>query len=310
MTRQSISDTSQILGVREALRQARRAARDFLRREDRNRVQQRGDEVSEWFDMLYGGDPEVVRFGGVDPRGTTMRILGEVLGHTCHASTHFSQSQLNCLGLAMHIVSATSANCPFDFVLFDDPIQSFGEELRERLLGPVLSRLLDEHQKQLIVLTHLQNLADRLRYGNERRQPMYYRFLPFSDQGIQVQPFNRLRSLSQSIRYRARSDEIERSVACQRLRTFVEHLIKAIYQAETGQAVPREYEDRTGTDLVILLESLYGFPRPDLDYLRDSILFGVQPSHDDPTWHPPDTQMIAHRMDRLEQIGRNHGLDI
>ncbi len=309
-TRQSISTASQVLQVREQSRQARQAARDFLRREDRNRIQERGDEIDDWFNTLYGGDPDVVRFGRVDPRGTTMRILGEVLGHTCHASTHFSQSQLNCLGLAMHIVSATAAKCPFGFVLFDDPIQSFGEELRERFIGPVVSRLLDQHQKQLIVLTHLQNVADRLRYGNEGRQPLFYRFEPFSDQGVQVRPFNRLRSASQRIRRRARGDDIERSVACQRLRTFVEHLIKAVYQVETDRAVPREYEDRTGADLVILLESARGFPRPDLDYVRESIMFGVQSSHDDPTWHPPDTQAIAQRMDRLEQVGRNHGLDI
>ena len=108
----------------------------------------------------------------------------------------------------------------------------------------------------------------------------------------------------------ARGDDIQRSVACQRLRTFLEHLIKAIYQVQTNQPVPNEYENRTGINLVVLLESIRGFPRPDLDYVRDSMLFGVQPSHDDPTWFPPDTEMIAQRMDRLEQIGRNHGLQI
>lgn len=309
-SRHTMFVASEVLRMREDLRQARQAVRDFLNRQDRNRIQRRGDEIGGWFELLYGGDPDVIKFRSVDPRGTAMRLLVSILGHTRHASTHLSQSQLNCLGLSMHIVSATANDCPFDFVLFDDPIQSFDDELRERFLGSAVSRLLDELGKQVIVLTHLRNLADRLRYGNERRRPLYYRFLPFSHQGIQVQPFNRLQSNSQEIRRRARGDDIERSVACQRLRTFVEHIIKAMYQAETGRAVPLEYEDRTGSDLVILLESIPGFPGPDLDYIRECIMFAVQPSHDDPAWHPPDTQIIAQRMDRLEQIGRNHGLNI
>lgn len=309
-SRHTIFVANEVLRMREQLRQARQAVRSFLNREDHTRIQQRGNEIGDWFGLLYGGDPDVIQFSGVDPRGITMRLLVSILGHTRHASTHLSQSQLNCLGLAMHIVSATANDCPFDFVLFDDPIQSFDDELRERFLGFAVSRLLDQLGKQIIILTHLRHLADRLRYGNERRRPLYYRFLPFSDRGIQVEEFNRLRFDSQDIRRRARGGDVERSVACQRLRTFVEHIIKAMYQAETGQAVPLEYEDRTGSDLVILLESIPRFPRPDLDYIRESIMFGVQPSHDDPEWHPPDTHTIAQRMDRLEQIGRNHGLNI
>ena len=301
---------SEVLRMRDQLRQARQFVRDYLSKEDLNRIQSCSSEIDSWFEMLYGGDPEVLQFDSVDPRGSTMRLFVNILGQSCHASTHLSQSQLNCLGLALHIVSATANDCPFDFVLFDDPIQSFDDEHRERLLDSAVPHLLDDLDKQVIILTYSHNLADRLRYGNERRRPLYHRFLPFSENGVQVKEFNRLRSDSQDIRRRARGDDVERSVACQRLRTFVEHIIKAIYQAETRSAVPPMYEDRTGPDLVILLESVSGFPRPNLDYLRESLMFGMRPSHDDPTWHPPNTTTITQRMDRLEQIGRNHGLNI
>lgn len=308
-TQHTIFVASEVLRLRDQLREARQAVREFLNNEDRKRIQQCDNEIKEWFELLYGGDPEVIQFGSVDPRGTAMRFLANILGEPRYASTHFSQSQLNCLGLALHIVSATANDCPFDFVLFDDPIQSFDDEHRERLLDSAVPCLLDELDKQVIVLTYSHNLADRLRYGNERRGPLYHRFLPFSGGGIQVEEFNRLWSDSQDIRRRARGDDVERTVACQRLRTFVEHIVKAIYQAETGK-FPPEYEDRTGPNLVILLESIPRFPRPELDYIRESLMFGVKPSHDDPTWHPPDTTTIAQRMDRLEQIGRNHGLKI
>jgi hypothetical protein len=81
--------------MRDQLRQARQVVRDYLRREDRNLIQNCSSEIDSWFEMLYGGDPEVIRFDSVDPRGTTMRLLVNILGQSCHASTHLSQSQLN-----------------------------------------------------------------------------------------------------------------------------------------------------------------------------------------------------------------------
>ena len=310
-TKDVIFVVSKILQMHDQLRQARQAVRVYLDNEDRNRIQTCSDDIEYWFNLLYGGEEDVIEFSGVDLRGTTsMRLLGNILGKNRYVSTHFSQSQLNCLGLAIHVVSATATDCPFDFVLFDDPVQSFDDEHRERLLNSAVPRLLDDLNKQIIVLTYSHNLADRLRYANERRGPLYHRFEPFSMQGIQVKEFNFLLSKSQEIRRRARGDDVERDVACQRLRTFVEHIIKAIYQVETARTVPSDYEDRTGSDLVILLESIQGFPRTDLDYIRETILFGQKPSHDDPDWHPPNTTIISQRMDRLEQICRNHRLNI
>lgn len=309
-TRHSILVASEVCRVHNELRSARQTTRDFLSREDRVRIQQRGEEIGDWFQILYGAHENIVEFEAIDPRGTTMRLFANILGQTRHASTHLSQSQLNCLGLAMHIVAATANDCPFDFVLFDDPIQSLDDELRENFLGSALSRLLENHGKQIIVLTHIRNLADRLRYGNERREPLYYQFSSFAERAIRVRATNQLQVNSQYIRKRARGDDLERSVACQRLRTFVEHVTKAIYQAQTTHALPAEYENRTGADLIVLLESISGFPSPDLDHMRESVLFGVPASHDDPEWHPPLTQAIARQMDRLEQIVRNHGLTI
>ncbi|HUT54062.1 MAG TPA: AAA family ATPase [bacterium] len=307
--RRSVLVAFNVLQTLEQLKTARQAVRAYLDEEHRARIQERGNDICSWFNALYG-DRGHVKFDSVIPSGQVMRLMANILGKQCHASTHFSQSQMNCLGLALHITSATAEGCPFGFILFDDPIPAFDDEHRESFLGPVINKLLDECEKQIIVLTHLRNVADRLKYANERRKPIFHRIREFSDKGIEVNPYNELRSRCQWIRQNAGGDEIKRDVACQRMRSLIEHLIRAIYQAKTGKLVPLEYESRTGEDLLILLEKLPGFPRPDIDYLRESLSFGCKPSHDDPEWSCPDNTVISQRMNRLEQICRNNGLNV
>lgn len=297
-----------IFNMRSRLRQIRLSVRGFLTSEDERRLDERGGDIVKWFNLLYGGDPNIVNFAGIEPRGTTMRLMGEILGQTRHASSHFSQSQLNCLGLAIHIATATAESCPFNFIMFDDPIQSFDDEHREQLISHVVKELIEEHSKQVILMTHLYNVADRLKYAYAHLDPLYHELEPFSNSGIRHKCRNYLRALSQGIIRQSKGDSIERDIACHLIRKWCEHLTKAIFQVSTGRAVPTQYESATGSYLISLLHTIRNFPERDFDYINDSINFGVQPSHDDPEWTPPDKDSIIHRMDRLKQIARNHNV--
>ena len=299
-----------IFNMRNRLRQIRLSVREFLASEDQRRMDERSEDIIEWFDLLYGVTSDIVKFVGIDPRGTTMRLRGEILGETRHASSHFSQSQLNCLGLAIHIATATVEGCPFDFVMFDDPIQSFDDEHREQLLSIVVKKLLEEHSKQVIILTHLPNIADRLKYAYAHSEPLYHELEPFSNSGISHKSRNHLRALSQKIIRNSKGDNIERDIACHLIRKWCEHLTKAIFQVSTGRAIPKQYESATGSNLISLLHTIPNFPGRDFTYINDSINFGVQPSHDDPEWTAPSKDSIIQRMDCLKQIARNHNVDL
>jgi len=299
-----------IFNMRDRLRQIRRSVRDFLAREDQRRIDERGEDITRWFNLLYGSTSDVINFGGIDPRGTTMRLWGEIFGETRHASSHFSQSQLNCLGLAIHIATATVEGCPFDFIMFDDPIQSFDDEHREQLISLVVKELIEEHSKQVIIMTHLHNVADRLKYAYAHSEPLYHELEPFSSSGITHKPRNPLRAWAQQIIKFAKGDDTQRDIACYLIRKWCEHLTKAIFQVSTGHVIPIQYESATGSYLISLLHTIPNFPERDFTYINDSINFGVRPSHDDPEWTPPDKDSIIHRMDRLKQIARNHNVDL
>jgi len=305
-----IRTVENIFNMRNRLRQIRQSVRDFLTSEDQRRIDERGEDITRWFNLLYGSTSEVVNFGGIDPRGTTMRLRGEIFGETRHASSHFSQSQLNCLGLAIHIATATVEGCPFDFVMFDDPIQSFDDEHREQLISLVVKELIEEHLKQVIIMTHLHNVSDRLNYAYAHLDPLYHQLKPFTDSGISHKPRNYLHALSQKIIQSSKGDNIERDTACHLIRKWCEHLAKAIFQIYTRSGIPQQYESRTGYNLILILQTIHGFPQEDFSYINDSINFGVRPSHDDPEWTPPDKDSIIHRMDRLKQIARNHNVDL
>ena len=158
-----------------------------------------------------------------------MRLWGEIFGETRHASSHFSQSQLNCLGLAIHIATATVEGCPFNFVMFDDPIQSFDDEHREQLISLVVKELIEEHSKQVIIMTHLHNVADRLKYAYAHSNPLYHELEPFSISGIRHKSRNPLRAITQQIIENAKGDNTQRDIACFLIRKWCEHLTKAIF---------------------------------------------------------------------------------
>jgi len=305
-----IHTTEIVFNMLNKLRQIRQAVRDFWASEDQRRIDERGEDITRWFNLLYGSTSNVVNFSGIDPRGTTMRLWGKILGETRHASSHFSQSQLNCLGLAIHIATATVEGCPFDFVMFDDPIQSFDDEHREQLSFHVVKELIEKHSKQVIIMTHLHNVADRLKYAYAHLNPLYHELKPFSSSGITHKSRNPLRAGAQQIIEFAKGDNTQRDVACHLIRKWCEHLTKAIFQISTGRSIPTQYERATGSRLISLLNTIPNFSEMDFAYINDSISFGDQPSHDDPEWAPPDKDLIIQRMDRLKQIARNHNVDL
>lgn len=126
------------------------------------------DLVMKWYLRIKtDGDPEV-HFSGFsmdrtkagDFRNGKLAIKAESYGTPlASAVSSLSESKLNALGLSVSIASAIRKSGPWDFLLIDDPIQSWDDEHESQFIS-VLRDLVEEEKKQVIVLTHKSEWAD------------------------------------------------------------------------------------------------------------------------------------------------------
>lgn len=121
-----------------------------------------GDEVGRWWSLLRPEEP--TSFAGIQRAGTGRRYIDlkaklspEADGSGAHALRDvvavFSDSQLNCLGLAAFLARTVRAGA--GFVVLDDPVPASDDEHRAFFLERVLGELLAS-SCQVILLTHEQ----------------------------------------------------------------------------------------------------------------------------------------------------------
>jgi len=118
-------------------------------------------EISKWWDLLRPDEP--TSFSGVTRGATGRRYidlkakLESKLGSSVERDVVavFSDSQLNCLGLAAFLARAIRERA--GFVILDDPVPSSDEEHRAMFLHRVLKELMD-NGCQVILLTHDQTM--------------------------------------------------------------------------------------------------------------------------------------------------------
>ena len=127
-----------------------------------------GTDIEHWWDLLRPGEP--VGFGGVDRAGTGRRYLdlkAKLLPRADstdppklrNAVAVFSDSQLNCLGLAAFLARTTREKT--GFVVLDDPVLASDEEHRAMFERLVVEELLKQ-DVQTILITHDQALWKNL----------------------------------------------------------------------------------------------------------------------------------------------------
>lgn len=231
--KKSIMVKSRVLSTLEDLRKSRKEVRQYLKNEDIERIKDRGEDIKNWFEMLFGGAATGVNFHGVDPSGTVMRIVAEIFGEKRHASTHMSQSQLNCLGLAMNIVATTWKDSPFRFIVFDDPIQALDDEHIEAFKETVIKELIEKNNRQLIVMTHLKPVAESLRHLYRSKAPKYYHINQYCDCGLSLKECFHIKDDIMQLKAMASSDSDDNRIECKgRLRVVCEKIVKELYRIE------------------------------------------------------------------------------
>lgn len=256
--------------------------------------------------MLFGGVATGVNFHGVDPSGTVMRIVADIFGEKRHASTHMSQSQLNCLGLAMNIVATTWKDSPFSFIVFDDPIQALDDEHIEAFKETVIKELIEKHDRQLIVMTHIEPVTESLRHLYRSKDPIYYHINQYCDCGLSLKECVHIKDDIKRLKAMASSDNYDNRIECRgRLRVVCEKIVKELYRIEKGCEIPPKYRKSSVTwNSLKPLCSQTSMTTEEFDFLNETVGFSDPQHHDDLTIQPPTASQLHPHIDKLNNFSK------
>lgn len=150
-------------------------------------------EVMKWYGLIKTqGDPDV-HFGGFDMERTAkgelkarrVQIKATSYGKDLvSAVSSLSESKLNALGLCVSIATNLKADSPFDFLIIDDPIQSWDAEHESQFIQVV--RKLVERGKQVVLLSHNGAWMKQLRSGCRTLNGWCYEITGYTEAGPHI----------------------------------------------------------------------------------------------------------------------------
>jgi len=118
-------------------------------------------DVMQWYEQIKTtGDPDV-HFNGFDMERTKkgevkprrVQVKAKSYGKDLvSAVSSLSESKLNALGLCVSIATNLKGESPFDFLIIDDPIQSWDAEHEIKFIDVI--RKLVQYGKQVVLLSH------------------------------------------------------------------------------------------------------------------------------------------------------------
>lgn len=286
-------------------RELQRKVRSFIAQKQTERLELKERDIREWNELL-NPNPDVT-FSRIGVTKTALSLVGLSYGKEIEAPPNFSQSEINCLGLAVYLVQATSIG-DLGFVVLDDPVQSMDESHSERLKMDVVDQLM-ETEHQVILLTHLDRFADSLAEEHRRRFPYRIEFTGYSQAGpnIKEKPPQLKDYLDQANEYKTGNAE-RRRLAGGCIRRALERIVKILYQQATG-SLPAQYRDVSFPELRgNLLPKCGQLSPPEADGVGATYDFVVSYPHDDMTVEPPTTEQLQPHISRLEQLCNKHNL--
>jgi hypothetical protein len=216
----------------------------------------RGKEVKDYYNLLNGNAD--VGFDTMEPGTDNLKLHAVSFGTRMSAAANLSECQLNCLGLAVWLMRANTPGSPFGFVLLDDPVQSMDDDHAEAFIADIVPHLLDDHGKQVIVLSHTQKIVERLRSLNQHRHCRVYHFEAYDRAGPTITEQIRLPMLLSEIKGAMKGNERNREYAIDRIRILAEHFIRELHLKIMGVLAPVQYNLATAKDLLPLFRAITG----------------------------------------------------
>jgi len=179
------------------------------------------DEVMGWYKKIRTvGDPDV-HFAGFDmkktPQGGRVQIKASSYGKDLvSAVSSLSESKLNALGLCISIAVNLKEQSPFEFLIIDDPIQSWDKDHELQFVSVI--RELVERGKQIVLLSHNNEWIKQVRTGCADLNGTYYEITGYLESGppIKILPWVEPKQRLHTIRAIA-EDQSEPPRDCRRL---------------------------------------------------------------------------------------------
>jgi hypothetical protein len=150
------------------------------------------DEVMGWYNRIRTvGDPDV-HFAGFDmkktPQGSRVQIKASSYGKDMvSAVSSLSESKLNALGLCISIAINLKEASPFQFLIIDDPIQSWDKDHELQFINVI--RELIERGKQVVLLSHNGEWIRQVRTVCADFNGLYYEITGYNEEGPIIRSF-------------------------------------------------------------------------------------------------------------------------
>jgi hypothetical protein len=199
-------------------------------------------DVMDWYGRIRTvGDPDV-HFAGFDMKRTAqggrVQIKASSYGkELVSAVSSLSESKLNALGLCISIATNLKKASPFDFLVVDDPIQSWDSDHEVQFVSVILE--LVKRGKQIILLSHNKPWINTVRQRCADLNGIYYEITGYESDGPIVQelpwvePKHRLNTIL-AIANDQTADDTRLQYAEEDVRHAVHQLTSEIYKLVTG----------------------------------------------------------------------------
>jgi hypothetical protein len=133
-----------------------------------------------------------VHFAGFDMKKTAqggrVQIKASSYGKDLvSAVSSLSESKLNALGLCISIAINLKEKSPFDFLVIDDPIQSWDKDHEIQFISVI--RELVERSKQVLLLSHNGDWIKQVRAGCADLNGLYYEITGYEEDGPIIKSF-------------------------------------------------------------------------------------------------------------------------
>lgn len=259
-------------------------------------------DVMEWYELIKtAGDPDI-HFGGFDLDRTAkgdlkarrVQVKAKSFGtDLVSAVSSLSESKLNALGLCMSIASNVRSDNPFEFLVIDDPIQSLDAEHETQFIG-IVRKLVEEHDKQVLLLSHNQAWLNRLRMGCRTLNGWSYEIKGYQVSGpvIQLTPWatskHRLLEIA-AILEDSTASSVRLQQAEEEIRILVCEVTTEIYQKVKGL-----YKSPNNLNSVQVRKMLVECGvKPGLVDRIEQTFSTTDDAHHAPTEYNPDRQRIS-----------------
>jgi energy-coupling factor transporter ATP-binding protein EcfA2 len=269
-------------------------------------LQTRGTEVKALYDLLNPGANVV--FDSMEPGTDQIKLHATSFGVRMPAAANLSECQLNCLGLSVWVMQATTPGSPFGFIVLDDPVQSMDDDHSEALLASFIPHLINNCGKQVIVLSHVERITDRLRELNVGTPMRHYHLSQFLHSGPILVEQNRIAKTLSQIKTWSQGNNDNRESAMERLRELIELLIRELYLRERGIPMPSQYDKANPRTLLGIFRTLAVTTAQENAGLEDSIGFTDPSHHTEVGYTTPVATRIAPHINRVENLLRKYAL--